>query len=166
MHHSLLLSWVSNYFSSASNVKMFCCQKIIFWTLTHFLLKSFCCEDVDDSSSASKWASKLVRSCTTHRKPALHETVETIAQQKLNYRQVQLVMLVLLTNDFTSIYGAVVAAQLVERSLLIPEIRSLNPNTIKIYLPIVQLNRKDENKEKEAGNDPSLINDFTSICNN
>ena len=62
-------------------------------------------------------------------------------------------MLVLLTNDFTSIYGAVVAAQLVERSLLIPEICSLNPNTIKIYLPIVQLNRKDENKEKEAGND-------------
>ena len=40
-------------------------------------------------------------------------------------------------------------AQLVERSLPIPEICGLNPTIVRIYLPIV--NRKDENKEKEAG---------------
>ncbi len=46
----------------------------------------------------------------------------------------------------------VVVAQLVEQSLPKPEIRGSNPNIGKLYLPIV--NRKDENKEKEAGNGP------------
>ena len=51
---------------------------------------------------------------------------------------------------------AEVVAQLVVRSLPIPEIQGSNPNIGKFYLPIVHLNRKDENKEKEAGNGPSL----------
>ena len=49
---------------------------------------------------------------------------------------------------------AVVVAQLVERSLPTPEIRGSNPNIGKFYLPIG--NRKEENKEKEAGNGPFL----------
>ena len=48
----------------------------------------------------------------------------------------------------------VVVAQLVERSLPIPEIRCLNPvitiNSIKNW------NWKDENKEKEGGNGPII----------
>ena len=50
----------------------------------------------------------------------------------------------------------VVVAQLVERSLLIPEVRGSNPVIGKIYWIFVycQLYWKDENKEKEAGNDP------------
>ena len=40
-------------------------------------------------------------------------------------------------------------AQLVEWLLPIPEIRSSIPNIGKIYLPIVHLNRKDKNKEKD-----------------
>ena len=51
---------------------------------------------------------------------------------------------------------AVVVAQLVERLLPTPEIRSSNPNIGKFYLPIVHLNIKDKTKEKEAGNGPSL----------
>ena len=51
---------------------------------------------------------------------------------------------------------AVVVAQLVERSLLTPEIRSLNPNIGKVLPTNCKLNVKDENKEKEAGNGPSL----------
>ena len=47
-------------------------------------------------------------------------------------------------------------AQLVERSLPTSDIHGSNPNIDKFYLPIVQLNRRDENKEKEAGNGPSL----------
>ena len=43
-----------------------------------------------------------------------------------------------------------VVAQLVEWSLLTPVIRGLNPIIGKFYLPIVHLNRKDKNKEKEA----------------
>ena len=51
---------------------------------------------------------------------------------------------------------AVVMAQLVERSLLTPEIRCLNPDIGEIY--IYQLyNRNDENKEKESGNGPSFL---------
>ena len=50
---------------------------------------------------------------------------------------------------------AVLVAQLVERSLPTPKIRGLNPNFGKLYLSIVHLNRKDENKEKEAGKGPS-----------
>ena len=49
-------------------------------------------------------------------------------------------------------------AQLVERSLLTPEICGSNPNTSKFYLPIEHLKRKDKNKEKEAGNVPPLKN--------
>ena len=49
-----------------------------------------------------------------------------------------------------------VVAQLVERWLTTPEIHGSNLNIGKFYLPIVNLNRKDENKEKEAGNGPSL----------
>ena len=47
-------------------------------------------------------------------------------------------------------FWAVVVAQLVEQSLLTPEIRGLNPNIGKFDLPIVHLNRKDK-KEKAAG---------------
>ena len=32
------------------------------------------------------------------------------------------------------------------------------PSTAKFYLPILHLNRKDKNKEKEARNGPSLKN--------
>ena len=47
-------------------------------------------------------------------------------------------------------------AQLGERSRLTPEIRGLNPNIGKFYLPIVNLNRSDENKEKEPEYGPSF----------
>ena len=47
---------------------------------------------------------------------------------------------------------AVVVGQLVERSLPTPEI----PTSATFYLPIVHLKRKDENKEKVAGNGPSF----------
>ena len=45
---------------------------------------------------------------------------------------------------------------MLEQSISTPEICGSNPNIGKFYLPIVHLNRKDENKEKEAGNGPSL----------
>ena len=45
-----------------------------------------------------------------------------------------------------------VLAQLVERSLPTPVIHGLNIDTSKI----LSTKRKDENKEKEAGNGPSL----------
>ena len=49
----------------------------------------------------------------------------------------------------------VVLSQLVEQTLPTPEISSSNPD-IEIKKFIYQLyNRKDENKEKEAGNGPS-----------
>ena len=51
---------------------------------------------------------------------------------------------------------AVVVAKLVERSLPTPEIRGSNPNIGKLLSTNCTLNRKDENKEKEAGNGPSL----------
>ena len=54
---------------------------------------------------------------------------------------------------------AVVVAQLTERSLPIPEIRGSNPNFRKFYLPIVHLNGKDENREKEARIGPSFFLD-------
>ena len=49
-----------------------------------------------------------------------------------------------------------VVAQLAERSLPTPEIRSLNPNigNILIVFFCQLLSRKDQNKEKEAGNGP------------
>ena len=40
---------------------------------------------------------------------------------------------------------------MVERSLPTPEICGSNPNIGKFYLPIVHLNRKVKNKEREAG---------------
>ena len=56
---------------------------------------------------------------------------------------------------------AVVVAQLVERSLLIPEVRSSNPvisNNLYIEHLLIywQLCWKDKNKEKEAGYGPFL----------
>ena len=51
---------------------------------------------------------------------------------------------------------AVVVAQLAERSLPTPEIRGSNPdigNISNIFICQL-LSRKDENKEKEAGNGP------------
>ena len=54
---------------------------------------------------------------------------------------------------------AVVVAQLVERSLPTPEICGLNPGIGKFFINqiIYQVyHRKDENKEKEAGNGPSF----------
>ena len=51
---------------------------------------------------------------------------------------------------------AVVVAQLAERSLPTPEIRGSNPdisNILNIFICQL-LSRKDENKEKEAGNGP------------
>ena len=51
---------------------------------------------------------------------------------------------------------AVIVAQLAERSVLIAEVRGLNPDTDKflknIYLLSTLLYRKDEKREKEAGN--------------
>ena len=47
------------------------------------------------------------------------------------------------------------AAQLVEWLLPTPEIRSSNPNICKVLFTNCKFNRKDENKEKEAGNGPS-----------
>ena len=52
---------------------------------------------------------------------------------------------------------AVVVAQLVERSLPIPEVRGSNPVIGKKYIEHLLLSTvfwKDENKEKEAGNGP------------
>ena len=49
-----------------------------------------------------------------------------------------------------------VVAQFLDRSRLTPEIRGSNPNIGKFYLPIVNLNRKDENKEKEPEYGPSF----------
>ena len=46
---------------------------------------------------------------------------------------------------------AVVVAQLVEQFLSVPEIRNSNPKFGKIYLPIVDLNRQDKNKDKRPG---------------
>ena len=53
--------------------------------------------------------------------------------------------------------GAVVVAQLAERSLPTPEIRGLNTDIgnelFRMYICQL-LSRKDKNKEKEAGNGP------------
>ena len=51
--------------------------------------------------------------------------------------------------------SAVVVAQLVEQSVPSPEICGSNPNIGKVLSTNCELNRKDENKEKEAGNGPS-----------
>ena len=52
---------------------------------------------------------------------------------------------------------AVVVAQLVERLLQTPEIHGSNPNFGKIVSTNCTIKaRKDKNKEKDAGNSPSL----------
>ena len=51
---------------------------------------------------------------------------------------------------------AVLVAQLVEWSLLTPEIHSSKSQHRQSFVYQLELNRKDENKEKEAGNGPSL----------
>ena len=56
-----------------------------------------------------------------------------------------------------------VVAQLVERLLPPPEIRGSNPNIGKVLTTNCKLNRKDENKEKEAGNGPSLKKGRTAL---
>ena len=65
--------------------------------------------------------------------------------------------ILLLTVKFKKVgSGAVVVAQLAERSLPTPEIRGSNPdigNISNIFICQL-LSRKDENKEKEAGNGP------------
>ena len=60
----------------------------------------------------------------------------------------------------------VVVAQLVERSLSIPEVRGSTPVIGKIYWTFVycQLYWKDENKEKEAGNGPLLKKSMPICC--
>ena len=58
-------------------------------------------------------------------------------------------------NQVPEIGWAVVVAQLVERLLLTPEICGSNPDVGKILSTNCK-NRKDKNKEKEAGNGPSL----------
>ena len=57
------------------------------------------------------------------------------------------------TNDLVR---DMVMGQLVERSLLTPEIRCLNPDFGKKIIAQFY-NRKDENKEKESGNGPSFL---------
>ena len=56
------------------------------------------------------------------------------------------------------IIGTVVVAQLVERLLLTPEVRGSNPVIGKLFyrrlFVYCQLNRKDEDKEKKAGEWP------------
>ena len=58
--------------------------------------------------------------------------------------------------------GAVDVAQLVEPSHPTPEIHRLNPDIDKVVSTNLY-NKKDENKEKEAGNDPSLKKSFSWI---
>ena len=52
-----------------------------------------------------------------------------------------------------------VVAQLVERSVLTPEVRNSNPSIGQIYVNFsyFQLNWKGENKEKEAGNGRPIL---------
>ena len=60
--------------------------------------------------------------------------------------------------------GAVVVAQLAERSLPTPEIPGSNPdigNITNVFICQL-LSSKDENKEKEAGNGP-LKKEYTTI---
>ena len=57
-----------------------------------------------------------------------------------------------------AILGAVVVAQLVERSLPTPEMRRSNPDMGKI-LSTIHIIEKTKIKKKEAGNGPSLKQD-------
>ena len=58
-------------------------------------------------------------------------------------------------NQVPEIGWAVVVGQLVEQLLLTPEICGSNPDVGKILSSNCK-NRKDKNKEKEAGTGPSL----------
>ena len=51
---------------------------------------------------------------------------------------------------------AVVVAQLVERLLPTPEIHGSNPNIRKVLFTNCELNRRDDNNDKEARKGPSL----------
>ena len=51
---------------------------------------------------------------------------------------------------------AVVVAQLVEQSLPTPKMCGWNPNIGNVLSTNCNLNRKDKNLEKEAGNGPSI----------
>ena len=66
----------------------------------------------------------------------------------------------------TIIFVAVVVAQLVERSLPIPEVRGSNPVIGKNLLNICLLSTvfwKDENKEKEVGDGPFFLKKQSSL---
>ena len=62
-------------------------------------------------------------------------------------------------------FRAVVVAQLAEQSLPTPEIRGSNPDIGKISNVFIcqLLSRKDENKEKEAGNGQLKKNIFKKL---
>ena len=60
---------------------------------------------------------------------------------------------------------AEVVAQLVEWLLPTPEIHGSNPNIDKVLSTNCNLNRKDENKEKEAGNGPTFIQSINESIN-
>ena len=49
---------------------------------------------------------------------------------------------------------AVVVAQLVEQSLLSPDIRAQIPTSVKFLYTSCTFNRKDDNKDKEVRNGP------------
>ena len=62
-------------------------------------------------------------------------------------------------------------AQLVKRSLPIPEVRSSNPVIGKIYIKhlftcLLSTVMKSENKSKEAGNGPLLKKLYVRVCAN
>ena len=66
------------------------------------------------------------------------------------------------TSTHKNMTSGVVVAQLVERSLPTPEVRSSNPVISKMYMEqcYCQLYWKDENKEKESGNGPFLTKKY------
>ena len=67
--------------------------------------------------------------------------------------------------------GEVVVAQLVERSLPIPEVRRSNPAIgkniliLNNYCILSTVYEKTKNKEKEAGNGPFLKNNHNGLIN-
>ena len=78
----------------------------------------------------------------------------------------QFVAIVVEFTPTTSGMGSGCVAQLVERSLQIPEVRGSNPFIGKILLNICLLSTvywKDENKEKEAGNGPFKKNKWRQM---
>ena len=72
-----------------------------------------------------------------------------------------------MVNANTASVRAVVVAQLAERLLLTSEIRGTNPNINEVFLNayICHLQfKRDENKEKEAGNGPASAIASVSCC--